>query len=142
MKRFAVALIFLAGMFGCTKTPPASAPVTPQKPVPTQQTAQPATNPVKITGVQKMNFPDGDSALVLNYETEVRIEDKQSLTAEANAIWVDFQKEVEKAQVNTGILRATHNETSFGIFSTGSGYGFIFKKDANGEWALQDEAKP
>ncbi len=86
-----------------------------------------------------MDSRNGDSALVLNYETDIPIEDKQALTAEVHAIWKQFQKDVENAGVNSGVVRATHKETT-GFISTGKGYGFVFSKDADGNWRLQGDA--
>jgi hypothetical protein len=139
----------LAAVLGCSRSQPASAPVPtppaaviPTPPVaviPTPPAAVPAAKKqLRATGVQKMNFPNGDSALILNYETDIPIDNKQALTAEVTAIWTEFQHDVEKAGVNTGVIRATHNETT-GILSTGKGYGFVFKKDADGKWRLQTD---
>ncbi len=83
-----------------------------------------------------MDFPNGDSALVLNYETDIPIEDMQLLTAEVQEIWKQFQNDVEKAGVKSGVIRAVHNETA-GFITTGKGYGFIFSKESDGNWRLQ-----
>src|ERR1051326_7121303 len=78
---------------------------------------------IKVNGVGKMNFPNGDSALVMNYETEIPIEDKEALRKEVDEIWSVFQKAVEKAEVKAGVIRATHYEGS-GLVRNGKGYGF------------------
>jgi len=79
---------------------------------------------IKVNGVARMNFPNGDSALVMNYETEISIENKQALRKEVDEIWSIFRKDVEKAEVNAGVIRATHYEGS-GLIRTGKGDGFV-----------------
>ena len=120
-------------LIGCSERPlPTASPTAAPAHVSEGQTQ------VRVTGIQKMNFPNGDSALVLNYETDIPISDKEPLRKEVDAIWRDFQKEVEKAGVNTGVIRATHKETS-GFISKSKGYGFLFTKDDAGNWRLTDD---
>ena len=74
-------------------------------------TEMPPSSPAKqfrITGIGKMNFSKGDPALVLNYETDISIDDKDSLRKEVDTIWETFRKDVEKAQLKVGVIRATH----------------------------------
>jgi len=54
----------------------------------------------------------------MNYETEIPIENKQALRKEVDEIWSIFRKDVEKAEVNAGVIRATHYEGS-GLIRTG-----------------------
>ena len=111
-----------------------------QKPVEPSAAPPPATKQVRITGIQRINFPKGDSALVLNYETDISIEDKQALGEEVSEIWQRFQKEVEKANLNTGVIRATHYEGT-GMVRKGNGYGFVFVKGADGNWQRKNDTK-
>jgi hypothetical protein len=85
-----------------------------------------------------MKFTNGDTALVLDYETEIPIEDKESLRKEVDAIWRSFQKDVEKAQMKSGVIRATHYESK-GLLRKGAGYGFVFEKGPDGKWRLSDD---
>jgi hypothetical protein len=126
-------VVVLAGCSGgqpdATQTPGSPATVSPS-----------ATKQVRVTGIQRMNFANGDSALVLNYETDIPIEDKPALRKEVDEIWQRFQKDVEKAGVNSGVIRATHYENT-GIIRKGNGFGFIFVKGTDGKWQLQDDKK-
>jgi hypothetical protein len=87
-----------------------------------------------------MDFPNGDSALVLNYDTDIPIEDKAALRKEVDEIWQRFPKDVEKAGVDSGVIRATHYENS-GFMRKGNGYGFVFVKGSDGKWQLDDKKK-
>ena len=87
-----------------------------------------------------MNFTNGDSALVLNYETDIPIEDKASLRKEVDTIWETFRKDAEKSQLKSAVIRATHYEGS-GFLRRGKGYGFLFTKGDDGKWRLRDDSK-
>ena len=87
-----------------------------------------------------MNFPNGDSALVMNYETEIPIENMEALRKEVDEIWSVFQKDVEKAEVKAGAIRATHSERSW-VVRSGKGYGFVYVKGDDGQWHFLEEKK-
>src|SRR5215510_1341012 len=100
----------------------------------------PSGKQIKVNGVGKMDFPNGDSALVMNYETEIPVENKEALRKEVDEIWSVFQKDVEKAEVKAGVIRATHYEGS-GLVRDGKGFGFVFVKGDEGKWHLLDDEK-
>jgi hypothetical protein len=116
--------------------PPAETPAAPKTPNP----ATPTGKQVRISGINKVNFPDGKSALVLEYETDIPIEDMESLRREVLEIWKRFQIDVEKAGVDSGVIRASHYEGK-GWLRKGNGYGFLFAKGADGQWKLSDDKK-
>jgi hypothetical protein len=94
----------------------------------------------RVTGVGQMNFSNGESALVLNYETDIPIKDKDSLRKEVDTIWETFRKDVEKAQLKSGVIRATHYEST-GFLRQGKGFGFVFHKGDDGKWRLLDDGQ-
>ena len=100
----------------------------------------PSGKEIKVNGMSKIFAQDGDAALVLNYETDIPIEDKDLLRKEVDEIWSGFQKDVEAANLNTGIIRAVHVEGS-GIVRNGKGYGFVFIKGEDGQWHLTEDKK-
>jgi len=100
----------------------------------------PSGKQIKVTGVNKMDFPNSGSALVMNYETDTPIEDMPALRKEVDEIWEVFQKDVEAAQVKGGVIRATHVEGS-GFVKSGKGYGFVFVKGADGKWQSMEHEK-
>jgi hypothetical protein len=100
----------------------------------------PSGKEIKVTGIGKMDFRNSDPALVMNYLTDVSIEDKQALRKEVDEIWSVFQKDVENARLNGGVIRATHVEGS-GFVKSGKGYGFVFVKRDDGKWHCLDDDK-
>ena len=100
----------------------------------------PSGKQVKITGMNKMDFPNSGSALVLNYQTDIPIDDMVALRKEIDEIWVVFQKDVEAANLKGGVIRATHVEGS-GFVKSGKGYGFVFVKRDDGNWHCTEDEK-
>ena len=100
----------------------------------------PSGKEIKVTGVGKMDFPNSDPALVMNYLTDISIDDKVALRKEVDEIWSVFQKDVESAKLNAGVIRATHVEGS-GFVKSGKGYGFVFVKRDDGKWHCLDDDK-
>jgi hypothetical protein len=102
----------------------------------------PSGKEIKVTGIAKMDFPNSDPALVLNYLTDISIDDKIALRKEVDEVWSVFQKDVENAKLKAGVIRATHVEGS-GFVKSGQGYGFVFVKRDDGKWhCLDDDEQP
>ncbi|HZR18472.1 MAG TPA: hypothetical protein VFE51_14360 [Verrucomicrobiae bacterium] len=93
------------------------------------------------TGVHKMDFPNGDSALVLEYETSVPISSTAALRKEVDWIWEAFRLDVENAKLTNGVIRATHPEGT-GLVTQSKGYGFVFTKRDDGKWHCLEDEKP
>lgn len=85
-----------------------------------------------------MNFQNGETALVMNYETDISIENLEELKKEVREIWETFRYDVEREKNTFGIIRASHFEGS-GFYREGKGYGFVFKKGEDGNWQLMDK---
>ncbi|MFN0140409.1 MAG: hypothetical protein ACKVQW_10045 [Pyrinomonadaceae bacterium] len=101
----------------------------------------PSGKQINVTSITKMDFPKGDPALVMKYETNIPIEKKLELRREVDEIWKMFQKDVEAANLKAAAIRAIHNEGD-GFVRTGKGYGFVFIKQDDGTWyCLDDKAK-
>jgi hypothetical protein len=93
------------------------------------------------TSVRKMDFPNGESAMVLEYETSIAISNTVPLRKEVDWIWEAFRVDVENAKLTNGVIRVTHPEET-GLLTQSKGYGFVFTKRADGRWyCLQDEKK-
>jgi hypothetical protein len=93
---------------------------------------------VKVTGVTKTDYPAGGTALVMNYLTDIPLDDKPSLRKEVDEIWAEFQRNVEAAQVFTGVIRATHVDGP-GLGGTGLSHDFVFVKGADGGWHYTED---
>ncbi|MDX6614159.1 MAG: hypothetical protein QOD75_3345 [Blastocatellia bacterium] len=100
----------------------------------------PSGKEIKVNGIGKMDFPNSDPALVMNYLTDISIDDKVALRKEADEIWSGFQKDVENAKLKAGVIRATHVEGS-GFVKSGKGYGFVFVKRDDEKWHCLDDDK-
>lgn len=100
----------------------------------------PSGKEIKITGMGKMDFPNSEPALVMNYLTDIPIEDKVALRKEVDEVWSVFKKDVEIARLKAGVIRANHAEGS-GFVKSGQGYGFVFVKRDDGEWHCLDDDK-
>jgi hypothetical protein len=101
----------------------------------------PSGKQIKVTGMGPMHFPNGSDAMILNCETDIPIDDMTNLRKEIDEIWGMFQKNVEAANMTSGVIRITHPEGS-GLMTHSKGYGFVFEKRADGQWhCLQDDKK-
>ena len=100
----------------------------------------PSGKEIKITGMVKMDFPNSDPALVLNYLTDIPIVNKVELRKEIDEVWSVFQKDVENAKLKAGVIRATHMEGS-GFVKSGTGYGYVFVKRDDGQWHCTEDDK-
>jgi len=100
----------------------------------------PSGKEIKITSMGKMDFPNSEPALVMNYLTDISIDNKVALRKEVDEIWGVFQKDVENANLKAGVIRATHVEGS-GFVKSGQGYGFVFVKRDDGKWHCLDDDK-
>ena len=93
---------------------------------------------VKVIGVGQMNFPDSGPALLLKYETDIKILDKVALRREADEIWTDFRADVERAMVSSAILSANAPQQG-SIIQKNEGYNFVFVKQPDGAWNCNDD---
>src|SRR5262249_37689925 len=101
----------------------------------------PSGREIKITGMNQMQFANGQTGLVLNYQTEIPIENLDELKAEVAEVWTIFRIDVERAGVNSGIIRATHLESGGLFVQNGKGYGFVYLKNADGTWYMDESKK-
>lgn len=93
----------------------------------------PSGRKIFITGATKTTFNSGPvpSALVLNYQTQVPIDNMADLRAEADEVWSLFKKDVENADQSSGALRPVNGS---------KGFGFVYMKRPDDTWyCTQDE---
>ena len=94
----------------------------------------PSGKQVKVVGVGKIFFSNDKPALMLTYQTDLSIDDKQALSNEADEIWDTFRIDVDKAGLSTGIVSANEQKKGF-IVTTSRGFNFVYKKSPDGQWA-------
>lgn len=93
----------------------------------------PSGRKIVINGATVTTFDNGPvpSALVLNYTTQVPIDNMAELRAEADEVWSLFKKDVDNANQPSAALRPVNGS---------KGYGFVFMKRPDGTWySTQDE---
>ena len=102
----------------------------------------PSGKQIRVTSIVPMHFPQGPDALILNCETDIPISDMPALRKEVDEIWTAwFLKEVEHANMTSGVIRISHPEGS-GLITHAQGYGFVFEKRSDGQWhCLNDDKK-
>jgi len=88
---------------------------------------------IKVINITKMFFSKGDTSLILDYQTDINLDNKVALEKEVDEIWLFFKNDVEKAGLNAALIRA--NEAPKGTFiQTKNQFGFAFHKNADGSW--------
>ena len=93
----------------------------------------PSGKQVHLMAVAQMTFPNGETALVLRYQTDLPIDDLPALRKEADEIWPWFQGDVERAKMKNGIVSA--QERGLGsFFHIARNQNFVFERDAQGRW--------
>jgi hypothetical protein len=100
----------------------------------------PSGKQIRILSVIPAYFPKGPPTLIMNCETDIRIEDKAALRKEVDEIWEIFRNDVESAHMTMAAIRISHNEVP-GFITAGEGYGFVYEKRADGKWYCLDDNK-
>lgn len=97
---------------------------------------------IPVLSAGRVDYAQGQVALMLRYETELSLDDKSALEAEVDEIWNSFHTDVDKAELSIGIVSA--NEKPHGFFSkTSRVQTFVFKKGTDGVWVkAQAAARP
>lgn len=88
---------------------------------------------VRVISVSHMQFSETSPALVLSYQTDLKIDQTEKLRQEVTDIWREFQADVDQAKLTSAIIMA--NEVPSGRFvSTNKSYNFVFERNADGTW--------
>lgn len=82
-----------------------------------------------------MYLTEDSPALMLKYQTDVSIDDVDSLRKEVEEIWPMFRVNLEESEFSNAIIAATSPpETTRLIFSTSRSHNFVSSKKENGTW--------
>jgi hypothetical protein len=93
---------------------------------------------IRVIAIGPMHFQKSPPALVLSYQTDLRIDDAEALRGEVAEIWRDFQKDADSAKVDSAIIMA--NEVPTGrLIQQGRSFNFVFQRNADGTWPLTPE---
>lgn len=104
-----------------------------------REVALPSGKKVKVIAVGQIHFQNDSPALMLKYQTDLKISDTAALRKEVEEIQAAFKMEVEQAKLTNAIISA--NEAPHGlILKTATGFNFVYKKSADGRWELLGDA--
>jgi hypothetical protein len=96
---------------------------------------------IRVLSVGQMHFSQSEPALVLSYQTDLKIDQAESLRSEVIEIWKDFRKDVDGANLASAIIMA--NEVPKGrIIQQGRSFNFLFEKRADGTWPDEPRSSP
>jgi hypothetical protein len=96
----------------------------------------PSGREVRLQSIIPIRFQSGETALMLKYETLLRLEDTIQLRAEVLDIWSHFKADADRARVGSAIISANTVPSGF-IVKSGKGYNFVFTRAADGSWHMQ-----
>jgi len=94
----------------------------------------PSGQVIRVQSVTKSYFSNGDPALWLKYETDLKISQKDDLRKEVEDIWTIFQYDVEKAGLKRAIITANKPLEETFFTKRGSCYNFLIEKQKDGQW--------
>ena len=104
---------------------------------PMKEVKLPSGRVVKIITVGRMNFSKAGPALMLKYQTDLKVTDIEVLRKEVEEIWATFRVEAEQAKLRNAIVSA--NEKQRGTLAkTGNSYSFVFIQQQDGSWRSAD----
>jgi len=100
----------------------------------------PATTPRILSSGRTINvisilmMPTSDPALMLTYQTDLKVDDASNLQKEVDDVWTDFRKDVETAKLNSAVIAAREAPTGH-IITHSKNFGFAFHRASDGTWA-------
>jgi len=100
----------------------------------------PSGRTVRIMSIVPMHFSSGPPALMLQYQTDLKIANKTELRKEVDDVWTVFRLDAEKGNFSNAIISA--NEVpSGGFVKHSNSYNFVFEKRTDGTWKCLDDAR-
>ena len=87
-----------------------------------------------------MHFTSGPPALMLQYETDLKISDRDALRKEVDEIWLVFQADADRGHFTSAVVSAREVPTGL-FFKKSSGFNFVFEKAPDGSWHLSGDQK-
>jgi hypothetical protein len=104
----------------------------------TKEVVLPSGKKVKVIAVGQINFSNDRPALMLKYQTDLKVSNTAELRKEVEEIWATFRAEVEQAKLTNAIISA--NEAPQGtIIKTASAFNFVYRRSADGTWKLASD---
>lgn len=107
---------------------------------PSQPMKLPSGRIVKVLGILRINFAQEPPALMLKYETDLKVGDKDALRKEVDEIFAVFKLDAENGQFRSAIVSANEKATGF-ILKKSNAYNFVYEKRADGQWHYLEDDK-
>ena len=98
-------------------------------------TTLPSGKQVKVLGVGNISFSKGEPALMLKYQTDLSIDDKDAIAREVTEIWGSFRADAEKGQFKNAII-SVNEIPKGGFIKTNRTQNFVYQKSSDGNWQL------
>src|SRR5689334_4035755 len=96
-------------------------------------TKLPSGREVRIVSTGLWRFQNGETSLVLTYQTPFKVTDTASLRAEVEDIWTTFRIDAENAQLHSAIISAVEVPSGF-VLRSSEGRDFVFERSPDGAW--------
>jgi hypothetical protein len=107
---------------------------------PSRSLKLPSGRVVRVLGTGRIDFPKGPPALMLKYETDLKISDIEALRKEADEIFAVVKVDAENGQFRSAVVSANEKPTGL-ILKNSKGYNFVYEKRADGQWHCLDDDK-
>ena len=92
---------------------------------------------IRVISIQRVEFNRPPPALVLRYQTDLRLDQKDKLQEEVSDIWSDFRKDVETADLKAAAIIAGEMPNGWPLYRFNT-YGFVFEKAQDGNWTQRN----
>ena len=107
------------------------------------QQGNPVTLPsgrvIRVLSLTPMHYVNGSPpSLMLRYQTDLKVSDKDALRKEADDIWTKLRFDAEQGNFSSAIISANEIPRGF-ILKNSSGYNFAYEKRADGTWHCLDD---
>jgi len=86
-----------------------------------------------------ISFPKAPPALMLKYETDLKVSDAEALRKESDEVFGILKVDAENGKFTSAIVSANEKPTGL-ILKNSKGYNFVYEKRADGQWhCLEDD---
>jgi hypothetical protein len=94
----------------------------------------------KLESIAEITRPDGKTALLLSYRTDLELTDDSAMKSEVSKIWESFRPEVERQGLRVAVIRASQWEQP-SWERRGRASQFVIERSTDGQWnARPDDA--
>jgi hypothetical protein len=94
----------------------------------------PSGRVIRITGMGPLHYTNGNApSLMFQYQTELKISEKEELLKEVDDIWSVLRVDADKGNFTSAIVSAREIPQGF-IFKNAKGFNFVYEKNPDGSW--------